>query len=120
MGKYPGLKESLIEKLKIENCYYESDEVIIDQIIFNIEMMNEAQTDLRERGLLINMTRNPDREPYICPNPASTQYDSKLKNLMSLLNSLGLSKQGKKIILDIANKAPDKDALDIILAEDNE
>jgi P27 family predicted phage terminase small subunit len=106
MGKYPGLKKRLIESLKEENCYYESDEVIVDQIIFNIELMNEAQKDLKERGLLINMTRDPNREPYICPNPASNQYDTKLKNLMSLLNSLGLSKQGKKLILDMV-KTPE-------------
>ena len=117
MEKYPGLKESLMKKLEEENCYYESDEVIIDQIIFNIELMGQAQADLKTRGLIINVARegNP---PYLQPNPSSNQYDTKLKNLLSLLNSLGLSKTGKKIVLEMANKAAEKDALDKILEEE--
>ena len=118
MSEYPGLKESLIGKLKEENCYYESDAVIIDQIIFNIEMMNEAQKDLKERGLIINVVRDPNQPAYFQPNPSSNQYDSKLKNLISLLNSLGLSKQGKKLVLDMVKVPEPKNPLTNVINGD--
>ena len=56
------LKKKIIDLLGTQ--YKPSDEVLIDELIFNFEMLKMAKAGLNNEGLIINTVRNPEKDPY--------------------------------------------------------
>jgi len=81
------IKEYLIE----QGLYHESDDILLKEMEFNLEMMETCKEDIRENGVKLDITRNPDKESYLIKNKAVDVYQMALKNVQSIFRSLILS-----------------------------
>jgi hypothetical protein len=78
----------------------EVDETMIDELIFNIELINTCKHDLRTEGYRENVTTRPGKKPYWVKSQAFSAYQSCLRNINTLLISLGLTvKERQKLKL---------------------
>lgn len=82
------LKTLIIELLGPQ--YKESDQPLIDELIYNFEMLQKAKDGIEEHGLMINIARG-DRDPYYQKNPLFSVYDTCLKNINTLYTKLNIS-----------------------------
>lgn len=87
MGK--NLKLQIIELLGSQ--YQDSDEPLIDELVYNFGMLKRAKTGLETDGLMMNTVRDPNRDPYYQKNPLFSIYDTCLKNINSLYTKLNVS-----------------------------
>ena len=85
------LKKSIEGYLKNQDLYHESDDILIQELVFNIELAQEAKADIKLNGLQVNVTRNPDRDPYYQKNRSVDIYQQCLKNVQALFKQLILS-----------------------------
>lgn len=81
------IKQYLIDN----NLYHESDDILIDEITFNVELLNTAKADIKENGIKSDITRDPDKEPFFQKNRAVDVYGQALKQLTMLFRMLALS-----------------------------
>lgn len=59
-----GFKKSIIDYLSEEGLYHASDDKLIDELIFNFDILENARQDLEKRGLVIDGKRNVYLEIY--------------------------------------------------------
>ena len=85
------LQESIKEYLVDQGLWHESDEVLLEEIIFNIEMMEIAKADIRLNGVQLDVTRDPDKAPFYQKNRCVDVYQMALKNTQGLYRQLVLS-----------------------------
>lgn len=83
--------------------YVKSDGPLINLVIKYLDLIDEALQDIEDRGLFLNVTHDPSRQPFINPNPAHNVLDSKVQRLMVLYDKLGLTKQSRKVVLESTN-----------------
>ena len=81
----------LLDKKQLESI----DETLIDELIFNIEMAEQCKSDMRDKdGKLIyqiNTTTNARKKAYWVKSQAFVAYQCCLKNINTILISLGLT-----------------------------
>ena len=82
------LKTLIIELLGTQ--YKESDQPLIDELIYNFKMLERAKIGIEEQGLMINIARE-DNPPYYQKNPLFSVYDTCLKNINALYTKLNVS-----------------------------
>ena len=91
------IKETVIEFLKDKNTYEIVDEVLIDELTFNYELMQQAKNEMtNEDGtyeLLSDITRDPDKEAFFQKNRLLDIYNVAFKNLKDIYIKLGLTVQ---------------------------
>jgi len=58
------LKLKIVNYLSDKELYDESDDLLIEELLFNIEMAHTAKYDIKENGIKINVTRDPDKEDF--------------------------------------------------------
>jgi len=85
------LKETIKGYLVEQLLWHASDEILLDEIMFNIEVLEIAKEDIRENGIQIDVTRDPDKEPFYQKNRAVDVYQQALKNVQALYRQLILS-----------------------------
>ena len=83
------LKNKIIKLLGSQ--YQLSDEPLIDELIYNFNLLKLAKEGLETDGLMINTVRNPERDPYYQKSPYFGIYDSTLKNINQLYSKLNVS-----------------------------
>jgi len=102
------IKEYLVEQL----LWHDSDEILLDEIVFNIEMLETAKADIRENGIQIDITRDPDKEPFYQKNRAVDVYQQSLKNVQALYRQLILSpSERQKMKLELSKGADEFDEI---------
>jgi len=74
-----------------QQLWHESDEILLDEIEFNIEVLEICKIDIRENGIKLDITRDPDKEPFYQKNRAVDVYQQSLKNIQALYRQLILS-----------------------------
>jgi len=86
-------KKKLIEFLEERGLYEDVDDAMIDELYFNFQVMKQAKTDIKERGLLtpINTSGTLTNQ-----NPSIAIYNSAFKNLLNASRRLGLSARDRK------------------------
>lgn len=120
MSKILGdLKKAIIDEIIKSDSQAALDETLVDEILFNIHLASKAKADILRDGYMQNVSTNPAK-PYYQVSGAVSTYTTAIKNINSICTLLGIDKKSKKMVVDIANKPPEKDALDMILEEDNE
>lgn len=110
------LKKELINYLKSRGGYVEGDEVLVDELVFNINLANEAKEDIKVNGYQTNVTRNPNKDPYYQLNRSVNVYQIALKHINTLYSKLGLSPKDR-IMLKLNEAVDIDDELDRILDE---
>jgi len=99
------LKQSIKKYLVDQGLYHESDDILLDEIDFNIELMTECKADIRENGIKINITRNEDKEDFFQKNRSVDVYQQALKNVQALFRQLVLTpSERQKLKLELAKK----------------
>jgi P27 family predicted phage terminase small subunit len=92
-------KKKIIEYLKQNTNFDEVDSYLVDELLYNDSLMKQAKKDIKDRGIQINVSNNPDK-PYFQTNQAITLYNNSLKNVLQISRKLGLS-AGDRKMLDI-------------------
>jgi phage terminase small subunit len=101
------LKDKFKEYLISKNTFEEIDQTSLNEIEFNLEVIRQCKEDIKDRGLLINISQQANGVSYWNKNLSWGIYLDALKNLNSLLISLGLTlKERQK--LKLAIDSPDQ------------
>ena len=85
------LKDLIIEYLKDNRLYHGSTDPLIDELMFNIDLLRQTKEDIIENGYQKNITRNPDKEDFFQTNRSVDNYNKALKNVRDLYKDLILS-----------------------------
>ena len=83
------LKKEIIRILKREKLYESTDLTLIDELIFNIELIAEAKADVKKRGININL-RNDEDNPFYQLNNSLSVIQKSTKIIQSLYSQLGI------------------------------
>ena len=105
------LKKSILDYLQSRDLYHESDEILVEELLYNIKLAKMSKDDIAENGLQMNITRDPNRDPYFVKNQSVNTYQQCLKNIQSLFRQLSLSpneRQKLKIELSLHKDAFDE------------
>ena len=105
-------KKQIIEYLQEKNIYQDVDVMLVDELIFNLQMIKNCKKEIKDKGVLIDIARpDADRE-YYQQNPAIAVYNKSVKNLLDITRKLSLSpvdRSALKIDVDYMNEE-DKEA----------
>jgi len=90
-------KDVLIDYLKSKSNYESIDDVLIDELVFNIRISIQSKEDM-ENGdgtleLMRNITRDAEKEDFFQRNRMLDIYNQTLKNITHLYVKLGISPQ---------------------------
>ena len=81
-------KKKLVELLSDKGIYEETDDILLDELMFNIKIMREAKADITERG---NLTFIDKEKKLTNLNPSMTIYKGALKNIMDICRKFGFT-----------------------------
>ena len=108
-------RKGLLTYLKNRGDWIETDEMLVDELIFNIQLGEKAKQDILDEGYKVNVVRDPKKEPYYQVNTAVTVFQVAEKHINTLYSKLSLSPQDRaKLKLEARDE---KDELDILLDE---
>ena len=85
------IQDKIYDFLKSKGQLEEVDTTLIEELMFNIELIEKCKHDLRTEGYRVNVTVRRNGKPYWVKNQAFSAYQSCLKNINSILISLGLT-----------------------------
>lgn len=111
--KYKNIKKSILEFCD-EN--EDIDEHLIDELVYNYFLADSAKQNIETHGVLVNVVRDPDKQPLYQSNQAIAIYNNALKNITMLLTKLALTPQERKKLETTISEEPvnqlDKDMQD--------
>lgn len=107
------MKDKIIGFLKSKDNYNEFDEILIDELLFNIEMAEMAKENIRNNGITVNVTRDPNKDDFHQMNRSISVYSTALKGIMTILTKLGTTPQERKKLK--MTEAKTKDLFDQII-----
>ena len=87
------MKEKIISFLKSRGVYDDIDDILIDELIYNIELSKEAKKDIAEKGII--------PKGKFMQSPSIHTYNQCLKNIISLSTKLSIVVKEKKNIKNI-------------------
>ena len=91
--------------LKAQGTLEPSDEWLIDELWYNIELSQKAKDSLSNDGLIINTVRDPKKPPYYQKNPLFSVYDTCIKNIQNLYSKLNVAPVDRARIQRAAEEA---------------
>ena len=104
------LKKSILDYLQSRDMWHESDEVLVDELVFNMGLSKQAKADIKKNGITMNITRDPKRDPYYVKNQSVNTYQQALKNIQSLFRQLSLSpNERQKLKIELSLRKDDFD-----------
>lgn len=113
MAELKAIQDKFTQFLKDKGQMEDIDETLIKELLFNIELAEKCKEDIRTEGYRVNLTQNAKKKPYWAKSQAVITYQLCLKNITTVLNSLGLTVRERaklKMALD------DPDHFDSIMA----
>lgn len=91
-------KKQIIEYLQEKNIYQDVDVMLVDELLFNLQMIKNCKKEIKDKGVLIDIARpDADRE-YYQQNPAIAVYNKSVKNLLDITRKLSLSPVDRSIL----------------------
>lgn len=101
------LVEDLVNSMKDKGQWEESDQLLVDELNFNLDMMEKCKEEMK-KTLVKNITRSANKAPYLHKNHFVNMYHEFLSNslrLISLLNSNPRDRQKMKVELKKSQNA---------------
>lgn len=99
-------KIKLLEYVKNLN-YQDVDEYLIDEFIYNLKLQIQAKKEIKDKGLLLNVSTNPNK-PYYQQNQAISIYNSCVKNILNISKKIGLSAFDRQMLkIKVSNNIDD-------------
>ena len=87
------IKAQLIKVLKGQKRYCkETDDFQIDNLIYNLKIIESCKADIDKRGIMVNLRKSED-EPFYQINFSVSLFHNSIKSINTILKSLGLEKQ---------------------------
>lgn len=83
-------KEQVTQYLKDIGIYNDIDEYMVDQFIYNLQIYEQAKSELLVTGSVLNISRDPER-PYYQQSPAVSIMNQATKNILNISRKLALS-----------------------------
>lgn len=80
-------KTKIIKYLKDKGVYTETDNILVDELMANLEIAQMAKADIMENGI--------KPEGKLMQNPSLHTYNSALKNITTITTKLSLTVQEK-------------------------
>jgi len=104
------LKETILDYLKQRDLFHETDEVLIEELLYNIKLSKLAKKDIDSQGIQVNITVDPNKNPYWVKNQAVNIYQESLNRIQSLYRQLSLSpNERQKLKIELSNKKDEFD-----------
>ena len=91
-------KKQIIEYLKNKNIYDDCDVMLVDELIFNLQMIKNCKKEIKDKGVLIDIARSDADREYWQQNPAIAIYNKSVKNLLDITRKLSLSPVDRSIL----------------------
>ncbi len=104
------MKESIIKYLEGHLQYEDTDDIYIDELVFNLDIIKQCKKDMKDGDkikLTSNITRNEHKENFLQRNRLLTVYNEALKNVLNLSKQLGLSPVDRKKLKMMEMESPD-------------
>jgi P27 family predicted phage terminase small subunit len=112
MNKYIQIQEDVKDYLIARGVYDGVDDSLIVELVFNMELCDEARDDIRKRGIQVNIRKSADDEPYYQVNQSIGVYNGAYKAVTAISTKLGLTVLDRtKLGLKTAKKASALDRL---------
>jgi P27 family predicted phage terminase small subunit len=90
-AKYRKKKKEIIELLASINLYEKTDETLIDELIYNYKLADEAKENIELNGAVVNVVRNPEKPPLFQTNQSVSIYNNAIKNITTISTKLGIT-----------------------------
>ena len=104
---------SLIQNLKDSKLWKDSDNLLIDELNFNLTILNKCKDQIENNGLLINITRDQSKDPYYQVNRYITLYQQHFYNVMTIIKVL-VSNPRERSKLKAELQKESKDAIELM------
>lgn len=104
--RYSRIRTIVKKTLEDRKVYDPSDELLIDELLFNIKISDDAKRDIQERGYQINVVRDRLKLPYFQQNTSVSTYLQAVKSIGNILTKLGITVQ-ERTSLKITPDEPD-------------
>ena len=105
--------ENVITHLKESDLYKESDEIIINELYFNLNILEKCKSEIDNSELLVNITRRKEKQPYFHINRYLQLYQQHFQNIMQIIQVLVASpRERSKLKMEL--KKHEKDALEMM------
>jgi hypothetical protein len=86
------ITSAIVKTLKEKNIYNkDTDDILIDSIVFNLELIRGAKDDIEARGQMVNL-RKSSEDPFWQINFSISIFHNAVKSINTLLKQLGLEK----------------------------
>jgi hypothetical protein len=79
------LRVTIVAQLRARNSYEESDDALIDELLFQYRLMNEAKADIALRGIQINV--RVEGEPLFQKNHSVSVVEKCVRTIQSIFSS---------------------------------
>lgn len=96
MDKLRNVAKEIVEALQKSDNSLQLDDLLIEQLLFNYSLMQDYMKAVKEQGTIINVTKNPKKDPYYTKNPSLNGYDAALKNYIAILKQLALTPNDRR------------------------
>jgi len=100
-------KKEIIEC--IGTGYKPTDEPLVDELIFNFAMLDEAKTSILKDGIILNTVKDPKKQAYYQRSPAVGVYDTCLKNIQNLYAKLNIAPVDRARLAKMVEEVEDDD-----------
>ena len=91
-------KKQIIKYLQEKNIYQDVDVMLVDELIFNLQMIKNCKKEIKDKGVLIDIARSDADREYWQQNPAIAIYNKSVKNLLDITRKLSLSPVDRSIL----------------------
>jgi P27 family predicted phage terminase small subunit len=88
--KYKALKAAIKKYLTNKGLFEKLDMTLIEELVFNIRIADQARADIAERGIQVNV-RASRSSPLFQTNQSVSIYQTACKQITSISNRLALS-----------------------------
>lgn len=105
------MKDKIITYLKDFGDYQETDDIFIDELVFNIRILQQCRQEMdkgNKLDLCDNITRNQHKNSFLQRNRLLTIYSQALKDCLTLCRELALSPVSRKKLKLLLQNEPDK------------
>ncbi len=87
------MEETIKNFLQEQNTYEETDDIIIKELVYNIELAQICKEEIEQTGTTIESVTAAGSSIKV--NPSFTVYNASLKNITLLCTKLGITPQDR-------------------------
>jgi phage terminase small subunit len=104
--RYSRIRTVIKKCLQDREVYDAADDILIDELLYNLKISDDAKADIKSRGYQINVVTDPNKNAYYQQNPSVGTYLQTVKNVGMILSKLGITVQ-ERTKLSLAPNEPD-------------